>query len=317
MALWLIIEFWGICLNSTVRDYFVLFVIFALAGFFLFWTAAAPPSENPPKGPIEIGVGPGQDVNINKTELYVYVSQNSIDVRVTFRFNKIQKYFIYAMFPYTISNATEYCIYNSALYPNPSFHIGDFSRNFMNTNSGFSIVNATLDLNATFPFNFVGPDLAAELTLGVHVEFQDSLVAIDYPLRTSQVVVLTFFGERGFMPHEMYAFKEPMGKVTIDRSFIVHLMIPSDTYFSEGQPTPIQYYIKEGNRWVMFSLNFLEGRYAQTLFCSFANPTRQAIKQVLIFVGGIFVSVATSFMVLIVRYYKEKKETEPHQQGEC
>lgn len=45
-------------LNSTVRTYIVLALIFALVGGILFFMVSLPPSENPPKGPIEIGVGP-------------------------------------------------------------------------------------------------------------------------------------------------------------------------------------------------------------------------------------------------------------------
>jgi len=293
-------------LSNVVKIYVIVCIIFAISGLSLFFAVSWPPSENAPKGPLEIGVGPQLDARTNKTELYIDVPSNSIDVCVTFRFNEIKQYFIYVIFPYAIKDATAYAIHNYGRYPNPNLgDIGNFSLNSMNTPYGSSILNATLALNSNFPyFHFTGPDLTDELTLAVSVKFSDSLIAISYPWRTSQTVILTFFGDvSGIITDDMYAFKRPSSQLTIDYPFIIHLRMPSSSYFSESQPSPIQYYVKEGRRWAMFSLDFLEGHYAQTLFCTFINPTTQDWKQISIFVGGVFVAISTSLVIQIMRYY--------------
>lgn len=297
-------------LNSGVRNYLSLFAIFLLVGLALFFIVAAPPTENAPKGPVEIGVGPMPDASINKTEMQVNVPENSIDVRVTFRFSEIKEYFIYAIFPYRISDAKPYAIYHSSQYPNSELIIGNFSKSFMNTAYGSSIVNVKLSLNSTFSFHFGDPDLTDELTLSVSVTFRDSLVAMNYRCGASQTVILTLFGDvGGAWSDDMLAFMQPSSQITIGQPFVVFLRIPSQTYFSESQPSPIMYYVKEGQRWIMFSMDFLGGRYAQTLFCTFTNPTMDAWGQILVFTGGVFVAISVSFLVEIIKDYAQTKKS--------
>jgi len=298
-------------LDLTVKTYLILAIVSLVVGSSFFFAVALPPSENPPKGPIEIGVGPLPEASINKTEVYVDVPDRTIDVHVTLRFNETKKYFIYAMFPYEIVNAQAYAVYNSRQYPDSTSTIGNFSCSFANAPDGSSITNATLELNASFPFLFIGPDLKDELTIGVFVRLRNSLTAIDYPLEASRTLVLTFFGDVGGMgSSQMYAFKEPLSQITIMQPFIVFIRLPPATYLSESQPSPIEYYVKGEKRWLMFSLNFLEGRYAQTLFCTFVNHTIQALKQIFVFLGGVFIAISSSSTLQILRRYLEKKEGE-------
>ena len=287
-------------------------IVCGIVGIISFFSVARHPSVKAPIGPVEIGVGPYPDVSIDNTEVFVYIPESSIDIQVTFKFKKIQEYFIYALLPYSIFNGTSYAIHSTMRYPSPEYDIGNFSTSFLNTAVGSSIINASLDLNPTFPYyHFFGQNLEDELTLSVSINLRDSLIAIHYPLGSKQTIILTFFGDvSGVITEEMYSFKKPSAQITIDQPFIIHLKMPSQTYFSESQPPPIQYYIKEARRWVMFSLDFLEGHYAQTLFCSFGNPTMQAWKEILVFLGGVFVAASSSFGVLIVKHYVEKDETE-------
>jgi hypothetical protein len=262
-----------------------------------------PPSENPPKGPIEIGAGPCPEVTLNKTEVDIDVLSRSLDVRVSFRFNETRKYFIYVLLPYRVLNTTAYAIYQSGLYPHQIRQgepdIGNFSTHqWFNATTDSSILNASLDANPSFPWAFGYPDMKVELTLGVTIKTEDSLVAIAYPLGASQSVALTFFGyTSGIMSSEMYAFEEPRSQITIGYPFTVSVKVPASMYFSNSQPSPIQYYLEGDDRWLMFSLDFIEGRYFQTLFCTFTNPTGQSLKEISVFVGGGLVALSTSFMV--------------------
>jgi len=292
-----------LALNSTVKTYVVLALIFAIVGSALFLVVSWSPSENPPRGPIEIGVGPVPEADRNETEVYVDIPSRTLDVRVTFRFNETRKYFIYVLLPYQVLETSAYAIYNSGLYPHElrpdEPNIGNFSTNqWFNSTTGSSILNASLDVDPSFPWSFAYPDMKAELTLGVTITLENSLVAISYPLGASESVVMTFFGSySGIMSDEMYAFEQPLSQPTLGQPFIVHVRLPSSTYFSYSQPSPIQYYIKQDYRWLMFSLDFIEGRYAQTLYCTITDPTRQSLKEIMVFVGTALVALASSFGV--------------------
>jgi FtsH-binding integral membrane protein len=290
-------------LNSTVRTYIVLALIFAVVGGILFFMVSLPPSEDPPRGPIEIGVGPVPEADRNETEVYVDIPSRTLDVRVTFRFNETRKYFIYVLLPYQVLETSAYAIYGGGLYPHElrpnEAGIGNFSTNhWFNSTTGSSILNASLDVDPSFPWSFAYPDMKAELTLGVTITLENSLVAISYPLGASESVVMTFFGSySGIMSDEMYAFEQPLSQPTLGQPFIVHVRLPSSTYFSYSQPSPIQYYIKQDYRWLMFSLDFIEGRYAQTLYCTITDPTRQSLKEIMVFVGTALLALASSFGV--------------------
>lgn len=309
-------------MHPKLMGYLLLTVVFALLGFFAFFTVAMPPVENPPFGPVDVGIGPTPDVFINKTEVFVDIPENELKIRVTYKFDRIQKYFIYAILPYTIDDASPYAIYNSQTYYSANKTIGDLSTNYLNTVKGSSVINASINMNDTFPFAFQGPDLQAEITLGVSIELNASLIAIYHPLGAKQTVILTFFGDYStVITDEMYVFMNPNHTITIQYPFIVHLRIPSKTYFHQSQPSPIEYYVRGERRWIMFSMDFLDGRYAQTLFCSFTNPTVQAWKEIFVFIGGVLVAVSGSFAVEAYKNYSEshmtkscdgKKETKAH-----
>jgi hypothetical protein len=305
-------------LNLTIKFYILLTIFFAAATIVSVYVVSAPPIQNPPKGPLEIGVGPCPEATRNGTELLIDIPARTIDVRVTFRFNETKKYFIYALLPYTIEQATPYAIHHYVWYPLqiPDFYpeIGNFSRNFMNTNSGSSIVNATLEFNPDFQFNFWQPDLKDQLTIGVSVKVHESLIAIRDSFGASQSVIFTFFGDTtGMMTDEMYVYKEPLSQLTIGDPFIVHLRLPPSSYYSDSQPSPIQYYVKQDQRWSMFSLNFIEGRYAQTLRCDFTDPVGQSSREIGIFLIGVFSTLSISFGIEAVSRYIEGKETEQGQ----
>jgi hypothetical protein len=280
----------------------------------MFWGFSVPPLENPPRGPIVIGTGPVPQASLNGTEIFVDIPRRTVDVRVTLRFNDTeQRYFIYVMSPFRIVSTSVYAIYQHNIYPNemspskPS--IGNFSTYYLNAANG-SIANATVAINPSFPFYYADVnDLRYELTIGIVIEIRDPLVAVEYPWETSQTVILTFFGdESGVVSDDMYPFMAPSSTLNLECPFIIHLRISGSTYFSQSQPSPIGYYMKEGNRWVMFSIDFIEGRYAQTLLCTSINPVAQANKQIFVFVGGVFVALGSAFMVQSIRYHAERKK---------
>jgi hypothetical protein len=92
--------------------------------------------------------------------------------------------------------------------------------------------------------------------------------------------------------------------------FIVSLRLPTSSYYSDSQPGPIEYCVRQDQRWIMFSLDFLEGQYAQTLVCNFVNPTRQAYREIAIFLTGVFSAFSVSFLVEAVKsFYAERGKT--------
>jgi hypothetical protein len=301
-------------LTLNAKTYTVLAIALLTLGGGLFFAVSLPPSERPPR-PIVIGAGPIPEATFNKTEVEVDVPSSSLDVRVTLRFNETQTYFIYVLLPYKVLNTTAYAIYQSGLYPHQLGQgepdIGNFStHHWFNATTGSSILNASLAVNPSFHWAFDRyPDMKDELTLGVTIETEDSLVAISYPFGASQSVALTFFGQYGsMMSSEMYAFKEPRSQITMGYPFIVSVKAPSSTYFSNSQPSPIQYYIEQGDRWLMFSLDFIEGRYFQTLFCTFTYPTGQSLKEIMVFIGGGLVALSTSLAVEAFKSRGENKK---------
>lgn len=296
--------------GSRIGKYSVCALMFAVIGFVLFFAAAAPPVLRVPKGPIMVGAGPYPEADINQTEVVVSIPENSVNVRVTFRFNESRKYLVYTVLPYTISYAEAYAIYDKRFYRGANSMIGNISCNFMNSRKGSSIVNATFQPNSTYPFHFFPPDLKEEVTLAIALRLDADILAVSYPLGTSQTLILTFFGDlTGVWTNEMSAFVGPGSRQTVDWPFIVYIQLPVGAFLSETYPPPIEYYIKEERRWVMYSLDFLGGRYAQTVSCSFMNPTMQAVKEIMVFGGGVAVGICGAFVVLVIRQHVEKVGT--------
>lgn len=73
--------------------------------------------------------------------------------------------------PHVIYNYMEYPLSNTVLRVSPNApEIGNISTNYMNTFNS-SIINATVDLNPTFPsFHFGYPDGKDELTIGINIK---------------------------------------------------------------------------------------------------------------------------------------------------
>jgi hypothetical protein len=308
-------------LNSTIKFYVLLAIIFTVITMVSVIVVSSPPTQSPPKGPLAIGVGPCPEATRNKTELLIDIPDQRIDVRVTFRFNETKKYFIYALLPYTIDQATPYAIHQNVWYPlqlpDSYPEIGNFSRNFLNTSNGSSIVNATLELNPAFQFNFWQPDLKDELTIGVTVTVHESLIAIRDSFGASQTAIFTFFGDvTGMWSDQMSAYMQPLSQMTLGEPFIVQLRLPPSTYYSNSQPSPIEYYMKQDQRWTMFSLDFLEGRYAQTLLCNFVDPVGQSLREIWIFLIGVFSTLSISFGIEAASRYTERAETGQDQNAE-
>jgi hypothetical protein len=307
-------------LNLTTKLYVGFAVFFAVITTISVIFVSMPAIQNPPKGPLMIGFGPSTEATLNKTELLIDVPDQTINVRVTFKFNQTsEKYFIYTLLPYTIEQARPYAIYEYSMYPLQSPNnvqdnwriIGNFSGNFMNTSNGSSIVNATLELNSSFPFHFVQPDQKDELTLAVAIKVHESLVAISDEFGASQNAIFTFFGDvSGVWSDNMSAYIYPSSQLTLSEPFIVQLRLPPSSYFLNSQPAPSEYYVKQDQRWLMFSLDFLQGQYAQTLVCNFVNPTGQAYREIWIFLTGVFSAFLVTVLVEAVKsFYAERGNT--------
>lgn len=172
----------------------------------------------------------------------------------------------------------------------------------MNSTEHSSVLNVTLDINPNFWFHFSPIDEKDELTIGVKIWVCDSLLAIDNSISGSETAIYTFFGDvRGVMTDDMYPYMYYDSQLTLNAPFTVHIGFPSSHYFSNSQPAPIEYYVKEDQRWVMFSIDFLGGRYAQTLVCNFENPTAQAHSEFNVFMVGAFFTLSITFIFEAVR----------------
>jgi hypothetical protein len=275
-----------------------------------------PANQNPPRGPLEIGVGPTPEAALNKTEISINIPDQTINVEVTFRFNQTEKYFIYVLLPYQALNASAYAIYEGGSFPSLPLEgkpgIGNFSTNLLfNSTLGSSILNASLDINPSFPWFFAYSDMKGELTVGVSIKVHESLIAISDSFEASQSAIFTFFGNvNGIWSEDMSAFKYPNSQMTLNEPFIVSLRLPPSGYYSDSQPGPIEYYVRQDQRWIMFSLDFLGGRYAQTLVCNFVNPTRQAYREIAIFVAGVFSAFFVTLLIETVKsFYTERGKT--------
>lgn len=117
--------------HLVMAIFFVLSAILSLyATSYYSGVAFAAPTQNPPKGPLQIGLGPLGNATLNNTDVTIDIPAHTIDARVTFRFNQTGQYYIYVMLPYTISGLSAYGIYNSAQYPlSEYYHYSD--RNFI------------------------------------------------------------------------------------------------------------------------------------------------------------------------------------------
>jgi hypothetical protein len=303
-------------LNVTAKSYVGFAVFFLIITAISVILVSMPANQNPPRGPLEIGGGPIPEAALNKTEISIDIPDQTINVEVTFRINQTEKYFIYVLLPYQALNVSAYAIHQGDSFPplplEGKSNIGNFSTNLLfNSTLGSSIVNASLDINPSFPWFFAYSDMKDELTVGVSIKVHESLIAIGTSFEASQSAIFTFFGNvNGIWSQDMSAFMYPDSQMTLNEPFIVSLRLPPSCYYSDSQPGPIEYYVRQDQRWMMFSLDFLEGRYAQTLVCNFVNPTGQAYREIAIFLTGVLSAFFVTFLVEAVKsFYAERRKT--------
>jgi hypothetical protein len=146
------------------------------------------------------------------------------------------------------------------------------------------------------------------------VKTHTSLIAIDDSSGGRKTAIYTFFGGNTQWTDEMASFRTPICQECIFRPFTVQIALPSSYYLSSSQPAPIEYFVNSDSRWLMFSMNFLDGTYAQTLVCNF--EAIQSNRQLLIFLSGVFVTLSITFalqpfretILLKIRNKEENKE---------
>jgi len=284
---------------------------FFILGFLLFVLPTQPPRVEAPRGPITVGAGPYPETEINKTEVTVSIPESSVDVKVTIKFNESRTYFAYVLLPFLVSDVSPYIIYQqSVIHRDLLSGIGNLSSNYMNSVLGSSIANVTFQPNITAPgWWFIPPDYKAELTLAITLKASSTMVAITDLFGASETVIITFFGNlMGVYETKMGSYMSPTSRQTLDWPFTVFLQLPASAYLSGSFPPPVEYYVKEEHRWVMFSLDFLDGRYAQTVSCSYTNPIGQSLKEVMIFSGGISIGLGGSLLLDLIRPYIEPRK---------
>jgi hypothetical protein len=137
----------------------------------------------------------------------------------------------------------------------------------------------------------------------------ESLIAISDRFGASQTSIFTFFGDvSGIWSDNMTAYMFPSSQMTLGEPFIVQVRLPLSSYFQTSQPAPIEYYVKQDQRWLMFSMDFLGGEYAQTIVCNFVNPTAQYLAEIAIFVTGVFSAATVSLAIEAFKSFCVKKE---------
>jgi len=293
-------------LDIRTWEYFVCSFLCMSIAFSILWQVFQPPCYRIPKGPIEVGAG--RDLLIKETELIVSVPNRHIEFQVAFNFTDSKEYSIYVLMPFIASTAKPFFTYQhssphyeeNSVWGNLSFPPENFHVNSTLGSSGAKVI---FKPNSTYPF-IIGDDFS----LGMSFNLSSSLIAIDIPpWGAIQTVILTFFGHTS-VDKNMEDYREGT-TLTIQHPFVVNIELPSDTYVSsDTYPSPIEYYVRGNVRWVMFLPNFLEGRFAQTVSCSFKNPTSEKWKDVLIFFGGVFVAIGGSFLAEPMKNRIERKE---------
>lgn len=241
-------------------------IAFAFASLVTYKTAFGAPTENPPKQPIVIGAGNINKAVIDKTEVVFNIPYQTADIKVTLNISQSDTYFFYALLPFTVSSVSPYAIYNYQQYypnhPEDVKEIGTFDSHLMNTPEGLAVVNASVQFN--------GPVYAeTQITFGATISINETLLTIDDSYGGRKTVIYTFFGGNTNWTEEMSAFRTPICQQTLWASFRVQIALPSSYYFSSSQPAPIEYYVNNDSIWIMFSMDFLNGQYAQTLVCNF------------------------------------------------
>jgi len=282
--------------------YLLLTIASALAAYYCYYEAFAPPIENPPMKPIVIGAGNIEKAIIDKTRVVFDIPYQTATIEVTLNISQSDTYFIYALLPFTASNVSSYAIQYGITYPLSPNHpdymkeIGTFDSHLMNTPEGLAVLNASIQLDGPVYFE-------TQITVGANVRINESLLAIDDRFGGRKTVIYTFFGGNINWTEEMSAFRTPMCQQVVfsQTPFIVQIGLPTSYYFSSSQPAPIEYFVDNDSRWIMFSMDFLNGQYAQTLVCNFENPSDQSNREFKIFLVGVLVTLSITCAFEVVK----------------
>ncbi|MCW4023618.1 MAG: hypothetical protein NWF01_01105 [Candidatus Bathyarchaeota archaeon] len=275
--------------------YTIITVMLVIASFLTIYFANSPPLEIPPNQPIVIGAGHAWNYTIDKTRVTFNIPEHSIDIRVTLNVTQWDTCFLYALLPFKVLSVNAYAVYNNFQYPLSTYYpnhddewkeIGTFDSHFSVMPQGFSIINASLQ-----PGNEI--KWVHELEIGAYVKTDSSLLAIDDSMDGRKTAIYTFFGGNTEWTDEMISFTGSLGQYVINQPFIVQIGLPSSYYLSNSQPAPIEYFVNSDSRWLMFSMDFLNGSYAQTLVCNFESP--QSSRQFLVFLSGVLVTLSVTF----------------------
>jgi hypothetical protein len=247
-----------------------------------------------PQEPFEVGAGPCPPYVLDHTEVYLLVPANAIRVSVFFNSCSTSQLHAYVLLPFLVRNVSASLISSSteelpvrALFKNFSEH-------------GVCVANATYNVNETKPFS--------DARISMLFDLSSNLIQSDV-LGATQATIVTFFGPRGAWSwtSEVLSYEGPNCTLGISRPLFVHANLPPNTYLStETLPTPIQYYTREDQVWVMFNPVFRDNNYAQTVLCYFVDQTKQQTRQFLIFVAGTLVGIGGS---LIANWAEEKMKS--------
>jgi hypothetical protein len=291
-------------IHSTLTFlYMILAVSFFLASIITYNVAFAAPTENPPKQPIIVGAGNVDNVAIDKTNVVFNIPYQTVNIEVTLNVTQQDICFLYASLPFTVSSVTPYAIYNYQQYPLSVYYpdhptemseIGVFDSHLMNTPDGLAVLNASIQL--TTPIYG-----SKQITIGASAKINGLMEAIDDPNGGRKTVIYTFFGGNTNWTEQMAAFRTPICQQCLWRPFRVQIGLPTSYYLSNSQPAPIEYYVNQDSRWAMFSIDFLNGEYGQTLVCNFENPTAESNRQFSIFLIGVFVTLSATFIFEALR----------------
>lgn len=276
--------------KKLITLYIILTICFMALTLIFYYPTFATPIENPPKQPIIIGAGAGDIRNfvIDKTSVTFYVPSKMIRIMVTLNITQEDTgtYFFYALLPFTVSNVSSYSEYSP--YHQIPEDTGISDCHFLNTAEGLAVINASIQLSSPFY-------VETRITIVAMVRVNESLLAIDDSNGGRETVIYTFFGGNSNWTEEMGAFRTPISQQCLYAPFVVQIQLPSTYYFSSSQPAPIEYYVNKDSRFIMFSMDFLNGEYAQTLVCNFENPSIQSIREFNIFLVGVFVTLSITF----------------------
>ncbi len=297
--------------------YILLTIAFALIACNYYGKAFMTPTENPPKGPITIFAGP-MDEQVVRTDVIINIPERVITIEVKFDVSQRSRMdFIWIMLPYQIISCSCNGTFNAGAFTSSIGYIENV--NYKNTNLGSSIFNSTLRLNETLPSRLSGA------IVGIHVSLKvnNSLVAIDDSARGSKTAIFTFYGDTsGVETSEMLPFKGQGESeiythptITDNKPFSVQIAPPSSYFYSNSQPPPIEYYVKQDSRWIMFSMDFLNGQYAQTLVCNFGNSSGQSNRELNIFLVGVFVTLSITLLLEVVKEAISWQAQKENQEG--